>query len=29
MAAVYLETNGFSTVNDLSGTVFVDVPPPC
>jgi hypothetical protein len=29
MAAVYLETNGLSTVNDPSGTVQVDVPPPC
>jgi hypothetical protein len=28
MAAVYLETNGLSTVNDPSGTVLVDVPPP-
>jgi hypothetical protein len=28
MAAVYLETNGASTVNDPSGTVLVDVPPP-
>jgi hypothetical protein len=28
MAAVYLETNGMSTVNDPSGTVLVDVPPP-
>jgi hypothetical protein len=28
MASVYLETNGFSTVNDPSGTVLVDVPPP-
>jgi hypothetical protein len=25
---VYLETNGVSTVNDDSGTVLVDVPPP-
>jgi hypothetical protein len=29
MAAVYLETNGLSTVNDASGTVFVDFPPSC
>jgi hypothetical protein len=28
MAAVYLETNGMSTVNDPSGKVLVDVPPP-
>jgi hypothetical protein len=28
MATVYLETNGMSTVNDPSGTVLVDVPPP-
>jgi hypothetical protein len=28
VAAVYLETNGMSTVNDPSGTVLVDVPPP-
>ncbi len=28
MAAVYLETNGMSTVDDPSGTVLVDVPPP-
>jgi hypothetical protein len=28
MAAVYLETNGMSTVNDPSDTVLVDVPPP-
>jgi len=28
MAAVYLETNQMSTVNDPSGTVLVDVPPP-
>jgi hypothetical protein len=28
VGAVYLETNGISTVNDPSGTVFVDVPPP-
>src|SRR5262249_51336157 len=28
MAAVYLETNGLSTVDDPSGTVLVDVPPP-
>jgi hypothetical protein len=28
MEAVYLETNGMSTVNDPSGTVLVDVPPP-
>jgi hypothetical protein len=28
MASVYLETNGASTVNDPSGTVLVDVPPP-
>src|SRR5262249_9806019 len=28
MASVFLETNGFSTVNDLSGTVLVDFPPP-
>jgi hypothetical protein len=28
MAAVYLETNGKSTVNDPSGKVLVDVPPP-
>jgi hypothetical protein len=28
MAAVYLETNGMSTVNDPSGTVLVDVLPP-
>jgi len=28
MASVYLETNGASTVNDASGTVLVDVPPP-
>jgi hypothetical protein len=28
MAAVYLETNGLSTVNDPSGTVLVDLPPP-
>jgi hypothetical protein len=28
MAAVYLETNGMSTVNDPSGTVLLDVPPP-
>jgi hypothetical protein len=28
IAAVYLETNGRSTVNDPSGTVLVDVPPP-
>jgi hypothetical protein len=28
MAAVYLETNGQSTVDDPSGTVQVDVPPP-
>jgi hypothetical protein len=28
MASVYLETNGFSTANDASGTVFVDVAPP-
>jgi hypothetical protein len=27
--SVYLETNGFSTVNDASGQVNVDVPPPC
>jgi hypothetical protein len=27
MAAVYLETNGMSTVDDPSGTVLVDVPP--
>jgi hypothetical protein len=29
MTGAYLETNGLSTVNDASGTVFVDVPPPC
>ena len=28
MATVYLETNQMSTVNDPSGTVLVDVPPP-
>ena len=28
MVAVYLETNGMSTVSDPSGTVLVDVPPP-
>jgi hypothetical protein len=28
MAAVYLETNRMSTVDDPSGTVLVDVPPP-
>jgi hypothetical protein len=28
MASVFLETNGFSTVNDPSGTVLVDMPPP-
>jgi hypothetical protein len=28
MGSVYLETNGMSTVNDPSGTVLVDVPPP-
>jgi hypothetical protein len=28
MAAVYLETNHMSTVNDPSGTVLVDMPPP-
>jgi hypothetical protein len=28
MAAVYLETNRQSTVDDPSGTVLVDVPPP-
>jgi hypothetical protein len=28
MAAVYLETNGMSTVHDPSGQVLVDVPPP-
>jgi hypothetical protein len=28
MATVYLETNGMSTVNDPSGEVLVDVPPP-
>jgi hypothetical protein len=28
MAAVYLETNGLSTVNDPSGMVQVDIPPP-
>jgi hypothetical protein len=28
MAAVYLETNGMSTVNDPSGMVQIDVPPP-
>jgi hypothetical protein len=28
MAAVYLETNGMSAVDDPSGTVLVDVPPP-
>jgi hypothetical protein len=28
MAAVYLETNGMSTVNDPSGTVIVDMLPP-
>jgi hypothetical protein len=28
MAAVYLETNGMSMVNDPSGRVLVDVPPP-
>jgi hypothetical protein len=28
MATVYLETNGMSMVNDPSGTVLVDVPPP-
>src|SRR5262249_46791430 len=28
MTAVYLETNGMSTVYDPSGTVLVDVPPP-
>jgi hypothetical protein len=28
MATVYLETNGMSTVNDPSGQVLVDVPPP-
>jgi hypothetical protein len=28
MAAVYLETNGRSTVDDPSGSVLVDVPPP-
>jgi hypothetical protein len=28
VAAVYLETNGMSTVNDSSGTVHVDMPPP-
>jgi hypothetical protein len=28
MAAVYLETNGLSIVNDPSSTVLVDVPPP-
>jgi hypothetical protein len=27
--SVYLETNGFSTVNDASGMVNVDVQPPC
>jgi hypothetical protein len=29
MAAVYLQTNGSSTVNDPSGTVIVDGSPPC
>jgi hypothetical protein len=28
MAAVYLETNGMSTVNDPSGSVLIDTPPP-
>lgn len=28
VTAIYLETNGMSTVNDPSGTVLVDVPPP-
>ncbi len=28
MGSVYLETNGMSTVNDPSGSVLVDVPPP-
>jgi hypothetical protein len=28
MAGVYLETNGLSTVDDPSGSVLVDVPPP-
>jgi hypothetical protein len=28
MSAVYLETNGMSTVNDASGSVHVDQPPP-
>jgi hypothetical protein len=28
MASVFLETNGLGTVNDPSGTVLVDVPPP-
>jgi hypothetical protein len=28
MAAVYLETNGMSNVNDLSGAVLADVQPP-
>jgi hypothetical protein len=28
MATVYLETNSMSTVNDASGKVLVDVPPP-
>ena len=27
MAAVYLETNGLSTIDDPSGNVLVDVPP--
>jgi hypothetical protein len=29
MTGIFLETNGHSTVLDLSGTVFVDVTPPC
>jgi len=28
MATVYLETNRMSTVDDPSGSVLVDVPPP-
>jgi hypothetical protein len=28
MSAVYLQTNGMSTVNDSSGSVFVDQTPP-
>jgi hypothetical protein len=27
-SSVYLETNGLGTVNDASGMVQVDVPPP-